>query len=272
MTVDGVSPDYKAICICGSCGFPISATAARIIMVGKALQQSGIPLRVLHCGPSPIAINKKSSGSYDGIAFQYTTSVKWSRSKLVRILNYARSLVAVTRYLAEAWPHRRSTVVYLYVMDGLMNLCLGAICQLLGFTVIQELCEWPPISSNPSVVNRLLYKGRIFRCATGALVISKAIEHHVRRICAKKEIDIVVHRLPVLVDAQRFAAAPGNPKQSPDPTFVYCGTWLKDVLFVIRALAQVRRAGFDCKLMIIGEHGQKNETRGSSSEPAKSGV
>ena len=66
--------DYQVICVCGGIGFPIGANGApRIINVGRALQATGIGFRVLHCGPSPAAINTQTSGVYRGVPFEYTT-------------------------------------------------------------------------------------------------------------------------------------------------------------------------------------------------------
>jgi glycosyltransferase involved in cell wall biosynthesis len=252
---------YRAICICGGYGFPFgTASAARIMMVGKALQEGGIGLHVLHCGPSPVAINTQKSGVYEGVSFQYTTSVRRPENKFVRVLVYLWALIGLTLRLARFWPARRTTVVYLYVQDGALNLCAGAVCQLLGLPVVQELCEWVPGQPTPSpVFNNWLYRKRIFKAATGALVISKAIEERVRQRCEEMNPDLLVHRLGVMVDADRFASAPAVMHSSGRelPTFVYCGTGLIDVFFLIRAFALVRLEGYECKLMLIGNYGDR---------------
>src|SRR5437588_7786947 len=112
---DPTSPVHQIVCICGGYGFPISAAAARITMVGKAVQQAGIGLHVLHCGPSPVAINTQKSGIYEGVSFQYTNSVRRPKNKFVRVLVYVWALIGLTLRLAQFWPARRSTLVYLYV-------------------------------------------------------------------------------------------------------------------------------------------------------------
>jgi N-acetylglucosaminyldiphosphoundecaprenol N-acetyl-beta-D-mannosaminyltransferase len=252
--------DYRVTCICGGYGFPISASAARIIMVGKALQGTGIELDVLHCGPSPITLNNQRAGIYEGIRFHYTTSVRRPENKFLRLLVYARALLCLTFRLAKLWPVRRSTVIYLYVMDGFLNLCAGALCQLLGLTVVQELCEWFPSRPSFTSFNRWLYKNRLFQTADGALVISRAIEERVVEQCKESHPELVIHRVGVMVDADRFASAGplagGALKQVPN--FVWCGTWLNDVFFLIRTFALVRRAGYHCRLKIIGECGERS--------------
>ena len=257
---DPASAKYKVVCVCGGYGFPISASAARIIMVGRALQEAGIGLQVLHCGPSPITINDQRSGVYQGIPFHYTTSVKRPKNRLARALVYARAFIGLTVRLARLCPVRGSTVIYLYFMDGVLNLYAGALCQLLGLPVVQEFCEWFPSRPNFSRFNRWLYRKRIFSAATGALVISKAIEKRVIERCRETGSDVIVHRVGVMVDALRFAYGAAIPRRSDEqtPNFVWCGTWLTDVFFLIRAFSHVRFEGYKCKLTIIGECGERS--------------
>ena len=256
-----IGSPYQAVCVCGGYGFPISASAARIIRVGKMLQEAGIAFHVLHCGPSPIAINKENSGVSEGISFQYTTSSKRPNNKIARVLLYVWALVGLTLHLVRLWPARRSSAIYLYVMDGPLNLYVGVLCQVLRLPIVQELCEWFGDLPTCSAFNKWLYKKRLLNTATGALVISKAIERRVRERCARANTDLLIHRLPVVVDAERFAGA--SPLTVSDsgkevPNFVYCGTWPEDVLFLIRAFAFVRRKGYECKLTIIGQCGERN--------------
>jgi glycosyltransferase involved in cell wall biosynthesis len=142
-----------------------------------------------------------------------------------------------------------------------LNLYAGALCQLLGLPVVQEFCEWPPGNPGCSAFDRWLYRKRIFKAAAGALVISKAIEKRVREGSAANP-GLLVHRVAVMVDAQQFAAAVSVTHDSSQrvPNFVWCGTWLKDVFFLIRAFALVRLEGYQCKLTIIGECGEKSGT------------
>src|SRR4029077_6150616 len=101
---------------------------------------------------------------------------------------------------------------------------------------------------------RWLHTKPIFKLATGALVISKIIDERVRKLCEEANPHLLIHRLPAVVDARRFAAQSfaTDSSEQQSPTFVYCGTWLNDISFLIRALTLVRREGYDCKLKIIG--------------------
>jgi glycosyltransferase involved in cell wall biosynthesis len=72
---------------------------------------------------------------------------------------------------------------------------------------------------------------------------------------------LLIHRLPSIVDATRFAAGlPSENKNSTVPQFVYCGTWLKDVFFVIQAFNFVKDDGYPCQLKIVGAWAEHNET------------
>ena len=246
---------YQVTCICGGYGFPLgNASAARITVVGKALQRAGIGFRLLHCGPSPMAINSRKSGVYEGIPFEYTTSVRRPDNAVARFLVYVWALVGLTIRLIRLRPLRRHSLVYLYVGDGPLNLYTGCVCALLGIPIVQELCEWMPGEPTCSVFNRWLYRKTIFKMATGALVISKAIEALVKERRAKANPELLIHRLPSILDAERFAAASPMKDGSAQstPYFLYCGTWLKDVLFVLRAFAFVKLKGYTCKLRIVG--------------------
>jgi len=63
---------------------------------------------------------------------------------------------------------------------------------------------------------------------------------------------LLVFRLPSIVDAQRFATTPEGATAPVTPHFVYCGTWLKDVYFLLRAFTLVKAQGYACKFRIVG--------------------
>ncbi|HWR52621.1 MAG TPA: glycosyltransferase family 4 protein [Bryobacteraceae bacterium] len=168
----------------------------------------------------------------------------------MRWLVYLWAMVGLSVRLCRHRPVRHRTAVYLYMMAGPLTLYTSCLCKALGFPVVQELCEWPPGNAGCSGFTKWLYRKPIFALATGVLVISKAIERHVGERSAAVNPNLLIHRLPAVVDAERFANAPSGMEETPH--FVWCGTWLKDALFLIRALALVKLAGHQCKLAIIG--------------------
>lgn len=259
--MNGIDParkhlsELEVICVCGGYGYPLgNASAARITMVGKALQAAGFSFYLLHCGPSPMAINTASLGVYDGIPFEYTTSVRRPDNPVARVLTYLRGAIGLTIRLARLWPVRRSRLVYLYVMDGPLSLYVGVLCRLLGLPVVQELCEWFPGVPGCSRFTKWFYNKPIFELATGVLVISRFIE---RCVAGRQEAvnpRLLIHRLPAVVDVERFSQpAPAEDGSLESvPTFVYCGTWLNDISFLIEAFALVQRSGYVCKLKLVG--------------------
>jgi len=239
----------RVVCVCGGFGFPLgSASSARIVMIGRTLLSAGVQFHVLHCGPTPVAVNTQRSGVYQGISFEYTTVLKRPENRLLRLLVYALAVTTLTFRLMQMWPERKRTLVHLYVMMGPLNFYIGWLCRILGIPVAQELCEWWPGVDVCDRFTHWLHKRSMFERATGVLVISKEIE---RRVMTKKlEVNrsLVVHRLPAIVDFERFATAPA----SEPATFTYCGTWLNDICFCIEALGIVQRAGHPCRLTIVG--------------------
>jgi len=157
---------------------------------------------------------------------------------------------------------RCDSIVYLYVMDGLLNLYTGWLCRVLGLPVVQELCEWFPGDPTSSALTKWLYKKSMFKRATGILVISTAIEERVRQRAAEVNPHLLIHRVPAIVDARRFAVASAiSDRSDPSvPYFLYCGTWPRDMYFVIRATALVKRHGFRCKLKLIGSPADQSDS------------
>ena len=249
--------NHQVICVCGGFGFPRgSGSSARIIMVGKALQLAGTQFRVLHCGPSPLPVNTESAGVFEGIPFEYTTTVRRPSNLLIRWLVYLRAIVNLTAHLIGVRSVRQNSAVWLYILDGPTNLYVGCLCRVLGLTMVQELCEWWPGDPACSVFTRWLYRIPLLRNTDGALVISKLIESRVREAAVAANPRLRIHRLPTIVDFDRFTTAPALTVShaSTVPTFLWCGAqeWHRDVLFMIRTAALVARAGYRANLVIVG--------------------
>jgi len=255
----------EVLCVCGGFGFPRGAgSTARIVMVGKALQMAGTGFRVLHCGPSPLAVNTQRSGVFEGIPFEYTTTVRRPKNAVARSLVYLWALLGLTIRLVRLRPAYHHTAVWLYILDGPTNLYVAWLCRLLGLALVQELCEWWPGEPSCSAFTKWLYRKRLFRNATGVVVISKLIEERARKAAAATNPSLRVYRLPSIVDPQKFNAVSKLTDRSAQmaPTFLWCGTedWQMDVLFLIRATAQVQRQGHRSKLIIVGSCSERYRT------------
>ena len=254
------STGRQVICICGGYGYPRgSGSPARITVVGKALQQAGLDFRLLHCGPSPNPDNTERSGVYEGIAFEYMTAPQPPTNKLEKTLVYLRAMAGVTARLVRLRRERRRTAVWLYIIEGPVNLYVSTVCRLLGLPVVQELCEWWPGEGNHCTrFTRWMHRWPMFVNPAGVLVISRLIEDRVRQSAARVNPFVRIHRLPAIVDAERFVssgfAATPTDSSAEAGWFLWCGAhpWAKDVKFIVRAMAVARRQGVRCRLKVVG--------------------
>lgn len=250
---------HTVICVCGSEGYPYGfGGAARITLVGKALQAAGLKFHILHCGPSPLLENTRTRGIHKGISFEYTTSLAKPKNTLARLLVYARAVTGLTWKLVRLRAARKPITVYLYHMHGSLNLIAGALCQCLGVPVVQEMCEWWLEDPYCSALTHWLFRGRMFRASSGLLVISKEIERRARERAAKINPRLAIYRLHTVVDLDRFAVAspPYHPADNHIANFVWCGTidgWVLDVMFLLSVLAHARRSR-PCQLTLIGSY------------------
>ena len=261
----------EVVCICGGVGYPYgSGSPARITVVGKALQEAGMRFRLLHCGPSPNPRNTERRGTHEGVAFEYTSGVKRPDNPLARALVYLWAVAGVTWKLIQLRRQRERTAIWLYIFEASMNLYLSTLCRLLGLPVILELCEWWPSEvTYCSRFTKWAHEGPMFASATGALVISRLIGQRVVRNSAGVNPNILVHRLPAIVDSTRFA----SPAAKTSPWFVWCGgeLWIDDVHFLVRAVAAAKRQGFDCPLLIVGTFSPTQRARVMRSEERRVG-
>ncbi|MCU1275614.1 MAG: hypothetical protein JWO48_3045 [Bryobacterales bacterium] len=245
--------DYQVICVCGGHGLPLSAVEARIVNIGKALQAAGVAFRLLHCGPSPIPLNTRRSGVYQGISFQYTTPVRRPENFAARLFVYLWGITELTLRLFRLRFLCARTAIYLYIMDGPLYLYVACVCRLLGFPIVQEMCEWFP-SFRRSAFSDWLYRKPIFAMATGILVISRLIDRRVRERSVVANPGLQIYWLPSLVDSHRFVEASPLEDNGTEtvPNFVWCGIgYTEDILFLVRVLALVNHEGYRCKLRVL---------------------
>lgn len=247
------------ICVCGSEGFPYGfGGTCRITLVGKALRAAGFQFQILHCGPSPLRENTARRGVHEGISFEYTTSLARPKSRVERLLVYARAMMALTIKLVRARAAESHITVYLYAMHGPLNLFVGVLCRSLGIPLVQEMCEWWATNPRCSALTHWLFRKRMFRASTGLLVISKEIEERAHERAAKINPCLAIYRLPTVVDLDRFRVTlpPSQPAEHLIGNFVWCGTvdgWSGDVKFLLSALARARTSR-PCRLILIGKY------------------
>jgi glycosyltransferase involved in cell wall biosynthesis len=208
-----------------------------------------------------VAANTQRIGVHEGVAFEYTTVLRRPANALIRALAYAHALAGVTIRLLQMRRMRHHTAVWLYMNGGCALLYCTWLCQLLGLAVIQEYGEWWPAHTCTSPLGRWAYRKPLIRSSSGALVISRAIEDRLRGLAARMNPQLLIYRLPALVDVRRFDRGPET--GSRERAFVWCGTeqWIADVMFLTGALAEVRRQGHPASLTVVGSFGEAHRRR-----------
>ncbi|HUT62106.1 MAG TPA: glycosyltransferase, partial [Phycisphaerae bacterium] len=121
-----------------------------------------------------------------------------------------------------------------------------------------EVCEWWPGTRGASAVANWMYGGAMFRLATGALVISAAIENNLAAVTRRLGRQPLVLRLPILVDLQRWRQDRScrirediNKKRH----LVWCGDangYRRDVEFLLRGISASRKRGCPYELVLVG--------------------
>lgn len=261
------SAEYRVVCVCGGFGFPHGGgSAARIITVGKALRREGIGFHLLHCGPSRSPLDVERTGVCEGVEFAYTTTTVRPRNRAVRMIVYFQAYLVLALELLRLRRSRNRTAIWLYMLGDLQNFCISQMCRLLGLAVVQELCEWWPVMPTCSSMTRWLYRGPLFRPATGALVISTSIERRLEQVTRIANPQLLVQRLPAIVDTYQFVASKDFvPLSANLPQFVWCSgsldDWIRDVLFLVRAFTLVRLQGLRCRLVLIGPYNEQTRAR-----------
>jgi glycosyltransferase involved in cell wall biosynthesis len=261
-----VSLPLRVAGVCGGYGFPHGhASTRRILLIGRALQTRGIAYKVFHCGPSPVHSNTQIRGTYKGIDYIYTTdNVKRPENRALRFFLYAKGFAKLARLLRSSRNSCR-ICVHLFAQGDLLGLVTGVLCRACKIPLVQEVNEWWPGLPECDALSRWMYGGPMLRWAQGALVVSHEIERRVTRFAQQHSGKPLVHRLPVLVDFDDFAAeARARSADVHGCDFLWCGlvdAYMDDIFFLIRALALARRSNTDCRLLIAGACNDRNHAK-----------
>ena len=261
-------------CICNGLGFPLgTASTQRIMLLGRALQESGTPFHVWHIGTSFIPGNTLKKGARDGVTWEYLSpAIDRPDNRLIR---YFYFLYGALQLPLRLWPARKNAKVLLYSDGGLLHLWMIACCRMLGIPTAQECCEWWPGTPRQTLLNRWMYRSVIFRWSQGALPISRLIETRIRR-SAKAGYPIL--RIPILVDPAEVMREKERAPQTPgsdQPYLFWCGvldSYLPDALFLVRVLGCLSRGRINPpRLVLAGPCGEKTR-EALAEESAKAGL
>jgi glycosyltransferase involved in cell wall biosynthesis len=246
----------KVVCICGGFGFPVgTASTNRILLMGKALAAAGVPLHVLHLGPSACYANTEPCGNCDGVSWEYLSpSVKRPAGRWLRLLYFLWGGLLLPLRLFQ---FRKKAWAYIYYQGCLLGFWALLWCRLLRLPAVQECCEWWP-GTGTSADNRFarwIYEKIMFRWSAGALPISQLIEE---RLCKLSRPGYPQLRVPVLVDAQEVRA---EDEQAPStlgtdqPYFLWCGMvdgYMRDPKLLVAALGCLAAQGQRPRLVLCG--------------------
>lgn len=237
-----------------STGFPAgSATAARILNLGRMLTEGGSGVTLLLTRPSESTAsdrNTSSEGMIAGIHYSYTcgTQVKASNFFGRRWQALRGACVALVRIRALARLHARETVLYLYTDTPSLSLAATAVARALSVPVVTELCEWKPTMPSCSWAQLLYYKFARLQTSDAIVAIStrlreKAAERSKAAIC----------RIPILTDVVEYL----GPRSLVDRNLIcWCGqvdSYFEDIAWLIQAFRFVLMRFPSARLAIVGE-------------------
>lgn len=235
-------PTLQILCICAGFGFPTgTASAKRVMLMGRACCFAGVPFRVWHIGPSSHTENTQKKGIQNGVSWEYLSPVvQRPRNILLRALCFFWGCVLLPGKLAG---YRKNQCVYLYSQGDLVNFWVLLVCRMLHIPVVQECCEWWPGTPDETLFKRWMYSNIMFRWSKGALPISTLIEKRIK-ILARANYSIL--RVPILVDAdetRRERYHPPETSGADQPFLFWCGIvdgYKRDPLFLVSVLKVIK--------------------------------
>ena len=129
----------QVILITDSTGFPKgTATAKRILMIGRALAEVGVDFSVLTNYFSHGESNDISVGKHKGIRFRYLHgNIKQGLTKFLKLFFYVKGLIRLLIIISRV--NKRDTLVYIYSQGTLFNLYGSLLCKFFGIKIFNYL-------------------------------------------------------------------------------------------------------------------------------------
>ncbi len=251
----------KVNCFASGITFPQGeATSNRIIMLGKALIDSGVPFRVyVNSEGNRIRLNQSVSGNESGIEYTHLNgSMALDLPKWKRAYNFFVKGFLNTRKTIKKLRKEEGNYIYLYSHGSLYNVWVSYLAFRHNIPVVQEVNEWKEeVEENPMV--SFIYKKVMFRWAKGALVISDNIAQKVLQHSNPKN-KLKTLLLPVLADRDDWK----NRDLAIQKTFVWCGLvegYYNDVEFIIKSFARIYTDHKEYRVVICGKHKPETATK-----------
>jgi glycosyltransferase involved in cell wall biosynthesis len=240
-------------------GFPYGTAAAnRILMLGKALLNSGCFFKVYTNNIFVNTLSNDSQGIFEGIPFvNLHGATRLKNNKLIRSFLFLKGLIKLFPIIKRMNP--KDDVVYIYAQGYaiIFNLIVLIICRWFGIKVVQEVNEWYHNDLNRKV-EKYFTEGPILKLSTGAIVISENINSIVCKINSNLKTIVI----PILGE-------PFNEEQSPNEKSVdrYCfwmglvDGYIEDVIFIAKACGIAYQKGYRFEFAIAGSYKHESMKR-----------
>lgn len=229
-------------------GYPNGTAAAkRVKMIGKALIEAGLKFSVYTNTLTPNIFNQHSSGSFDGIYFEYLHGdTALNGGKIRKLFLYIKGVVGLINVLRKKDPLQ--DIVYIDAQGRIFNVIALIFCKLFGLKVFQEVNEWYH-NDLKMPLQKIINEGPMLKWSHGALVISKNINNNVLSVNPKIKTVVV----PVLDDPSTYAC--NNEMKATNEYCFWMGEvdgYIEDVLFIIQSLGIAYNQGNNYDLVISG--------------------
>ncbi len=252
--------------------FPVSfpeggGGTAMLLQSAKGLVSAGIDVEVLiprSTEREGESLNFNLSGEYQGVRFSYLVKSLFRPKTLIgRYFNFLNGCIRLFSYLRDVKRQNPSGIIIVKgPLDGLTLTLYSIIIRFCGLKSFYNFDDYPDYLLFPgktAALQRILTEKLAYRLFYGFIVISTALEEHIRQLFGPAP---PVYRLPMTVDPSRFDEVDESiptPKEyilytgfdfNPGPVFNS-----KDgLLTLISAFAAIADSCPGIKLVIIGEN------------------
>lgn len=230
------------------------AATKRILCYAKGLIYNDIDCKVIITQRTEKHANIKnfiSQGFYEGTTYQYIPSSP-IRSNLF-LLRRVQDIVSYFKTIVFFLFHiKRKDYVHLYSTFDSLYLTLLILCKIKKIKITRELCEYPHVTKNDSIRNKLIRLIDLKICFplfSGFVVISTELEKVAKRYGSSQSSII---KIPILIDTNVTTEKYSHSK----PYIFHGGTMLerKDaIVSTMKAFAMAsKRLNYTVDFILIG--------------------
>lgn len=238
--------------ITGITSFPSgTATAKRIILLGKSFLESGINYSVYSNGIQYNEFNKEVKGEYENISFEYLHGkiIRKDFSTIKKIVFYIFGCINLIGVFLKF--KKNEDVVYSYNHGNLFNVYIIFLCKLFKIKLIQEINEWYHDEPNRKLEKFIMEKV-VVEYSDGAVIISSPIERKVKML--NEGLKLI--KIPILEDFKEMKLAKYDSNQNEKYCFwmgdVDC--YIKDIEIILKACSILHNDNVQIKFYASGPY------------------